>query len=143
MNYKVQTTPPFEKDAKKLARKYPSLKNDLLQLINSLEINPVQGISLGNNFYDIRLSITSKARGKSGGARVITFVKVIKQTIFLAAIYDKSEQSDISDKELKWLAEIISKNSSSSHAIKKIRKTLSPFCRRFLFENVPYKYLFH
>lgn len=69
----------------------------------------MQGTSLGNNFYKIRLAITGKAKGKSGGARVITFVRVVKQTIYLAAIYDKSEQASISDKELKWLAEIIIK----------------------------------
>jgi mRNA-degrading endonuclease RelE of RelBE toxin-antitoxin system len=109
MSYKVESTPPFEKQAKKLAKKYPSLKNDLFQLVESLEINPTQGTSLGNNFYKIRLAITSKAKGKSDGARVITFVKIVNKIVFLASIYDKSEQEDISDKELKWLAEIISK----------------------------------
>lgn len=109
MSYNVQTTPPFEKQAKKLAKKYPSLKNDLLLLIESLEVNPAQGISLGNSFYKIRLAITSKAKGKSGGARVITFIRVISETGFLASIYDKSGQANISDKELRWLAEVISK----------------------------------
>ena len=109
MNYKVETTPPFEKQAKKLANKYPSLKSDLLQLVESLETNPVQGTPLGNNFYKIRLAVKSKAKGKSGGARVITFVKVINEIVYLASIYDKSQQATISDKELKWLAELISK----------------------------------
>lgn len=109
MSYKIQTTPPFERQVKKLAKKYPSLKNDLLLLIESLETNPEQGTSLGNNFYKIRLAIKSKAKGKSGGARVITFVKVINETVFLASIYDKAEQATISDRELKWLTEIISK----------------------------------
>ena len=109
MSYKVETTPPFEKQAKKLAKKYPSLKNDLLKLVESLETNPTQGTPLGNNFYKIRLAIKSKAHGKSGGTRVITFVKIINQIVYLASIYDKSEQATISDKELEWLAEIISK----------------------------------
>ena len=80
-----------------------------LRLLIPWETTPVQGVALGNNFYKIRLSISSKTKGKSGGARVITFVKVIKQTVYLSAIYDKSDQSDISDKELKWLAEFIAK----------------------------------
>ena len=109
MSYKVETTPSFEKQAKKLAKKYPSLKSDLLQLTESLETNPAQGTLLGNNFYKIRLAIKSKAKGKSGGTRVITFVKIINQIVYLASIYDKSEQATISDKELEWLAEIISK----------------------------------
>ena len=109
MNYKVETTPPFEKQAKKLAKKYPSLKNDLLQLIESLETTPTQGTPLGHNFYKIRVAVKSKAKGKSGGARVITFVKIINEIVYLASVYDKSEQATISDKELKWLAEIISR----------------------------------
>ena len=64
MNFSVETIPPFEKEFKKLLKKYPSLTVDLLQLIASLENNPLQGISLGNNFYKIRLAITSKGKEK-------------------------------------------------------------------------------
>jgi mRNA-degrading endonuclease RelE of RelBE toxin-antitoxin system len=109
MSYNVQTTPPFEKQAKKLVKKYPSLKNDLLRLVESLELNPLQGASGGNNFYKIRIAITSKAKGKSGDARIITFLQIIEETVYLASIYDKSEQANISYKELKLLAEIISR----------------------------------
>ena len=107
MSYEVLTIPPFEREANKLSRKYPSLKNDLADLIESLENNPKQGHSLGNNFYKVRLLIKSKGKGKSGGARVITFVLVVQHKVFLAAIYDKSDQDTITDKELKKLAEII------------------------------------
>ncbi|MEP6513408.1 MAG: hypothetical protein ABJA79_06040 [Parafilimonas sp.] len=62
MNYSVHTTPPFEKEAKKLSKKYPSLKKDLTELIESLKTDPLQGISLGNYFYKIRLAITAKQR---------------------------------------------------------------------------------
>ncbi len=107
MSFSVETIDSFEKSFTRLLRKYPSLKNDLSQLLDSLLNDPQQGISLGNDFYKIRLAISSKGKGKSGGARVITLVKVIKKKVILAAIYDKSEQSSISDKELKILAEII------------------------------------
>ena len=59
------------------------------------------GVSIGNNFYKIRMSIRSKRSGKSGGARVITYVQIFENTIYLIAIYDKSEEATISDKELK------------------------------------------
>ena len=59
------------------------------------------GTALGNNIYKIRMSITSKGKGKSGGARVITCVRIIAGIVFLVSIYDKSEQANISDKELK------------------------------------------
>ena len=58
------------------------------------------GTPIGNNFYKIRLAIQSKGKGKSGGARVITFVQIINEKIFLIAIYDKSSLENITDKEL-------------------------------------------
>ena len=50
MNYKVESIPLFDKQAKWLAKKYPSLKNDLAELIDSLSAKPQQGTSLGNGF---------------------------------------------------------------------------------------------
>ena len=100
MSYKVLPTPTFQKDTKRLQKKYPSLKSDLLHLVQSLETNPVQGISLGNNLYKIRLSISSTRKGKSGGARVISLVKVIQEEVFLVTIYTKSERSSISNDDL-------------------------------------------
>ena len=96
MSYKVDTITLFDKQAKRLSRKYPSLKNDLSDLISILAREPTLGVALGNNFYKIRLAITAKAKGKSGGARVITYVKVMATTVYLSAIYDKSEISSLS-----------------------------------------------
>jgi mRNA-degrading endonuclease RelE of RelBE toxin-antitoxin system len=70
MNYKVKTIPQFDKNLKKLSKKYPSLKAEFIALVASLEKNPQQGVSLGNGCYKIRLSIASKGQCKSGGARV-------------------------------------------------------------------------
>ena len=103
MKYNVLTIPPFDRQVKRLAKKYPSLKAEFLALIEDLEENPQKGTFLGNNCYKIRLAIASKGRGKSGGARIITHLYIEKETVFLLAIYDKSEQTDISDKELKEL----------------------------------------
>lgn len=100
MNYKVSSIPSFDRQAKRLAKKYPSLKKELSELIDSLVIQPVQGKPLGNDFYKIRLSISSKGKGKSGGARIITYLKVISTTVYLTSIYDKSERESISDTEL-------------------------------------------
>jgi len=75
MSYNVLFIPLFNKQAKKLAKKYPSLKKDLAELIDCLIDNPLQGKSLGNNFYKIRLAIASKGKGKSCGARIITYCK--------------------------------------------------------------------
>ena len=100
MSYKISSIPLFDKQAKRLAKKYPSLKNDLTELFESLADDPEQGVALGNNFYKIRLAIASKGKGKSGGARIITYVKITATTVFLTAIYDKSDKTTITDKEL-------------------------------------------
>ncbi len=101
MNYRVEATPLFLVEAKKLTKKYLSLKLDISILAEQLSANPLQGIPLGKGAYKIRLSITSKGKGKSGGARVITCVKIISSKVYLVSIYDKSDQDSISDKVLK------------------------------------------
>lgn len=100
MNYKIVPTPPFEKELKHLAKKYPSLKEDFAELVEELAQNPSIGIPLGDNCYKIRMAITSKGKGKSGGARVITCVRILRQTVYLIAIYDKSDMENITDSEL-------------------------------------------
>jgi len=107
MNYKISSIPLFDKQAKRLAKKYPSLKIDLLQLIETLISNPVQGKALGNNFYKIRIAIASKGKGKSGGARIITYIKIVQATVYMTSIYDKSEKSTITDKELEQIFGLI------------------------------------
>lgn len=94
---------PFQKQAKKLLKKFPSLKNELLYLLEQLKIEPIQGTALGNNCYKIRLAIASKNKGKSGGARLITCVYLTDEEVYLLSIYDKSDRSTLSDKEIKEL----------------------------------------
>jgi mRNA-degrading endonuclease RelE of RelBE toxin-antitoxin system len=101
MSYKIVYTKDFEKEIKRLASKYPSLKFDFQNFLADLTENPTIGVSLGNNCYKVRLAISSKGKGKSGGARIITFVKISIETVVLISIYDKSQQSTITDKEIK------------------------------------------
>lgn len=100
MSYNVEVLPRFEKDLKRLVKKFPSLKKEFIELVSELKENPTKGISLGNNCYKIRLAIASKGKGKSGGARVISHLKIIENTVFLLTIFDKSEQESLSDNEL-------------------------------------------
>jgi hypothetical protein len=93
-------TDVFKKQVKSIAKKHSSLKSDLENLIYSLERNPIQGEPLGKDCFKIRMAITSKAKGKSGGSRVITCVKIVEQNVYLVAIYDKSVKEGITDKEL-------------------------------------------
>jgi mRNA-degrading endonuclease RelE of RelBE toxin-antitoxin system len=100
MSYNVLPIPPFDRQLKRLSKKYPSLKQEYFELIESLEENPEQGINLGNNCYKIRVAIQSKGKGKSGGARVITNFVIAEETVYLLSIYDKSDKENLTDKEL-------------------------------------------
>jgi mRNA-degrading endonuclease RelE of RelBE toxin-antitoxin system len=108
----IRISKSFTSQAKPLLKKFKSLSSDLLNLQKELLINPRLGTSLGADVYKIRLKISSKGKGKSGGARVISFLQseiifveefVSEEEIVinLISIYDKSEISTFSEKELK------------------------------------------
>jgi hypothetical protein len=108
MSYSILSIPLFDKQAKRLAKKHPSLKKDLADLISHLELKPDEGTPLGNNFYKIRWAVSSKGKGKSGGVRIITYVKILQNTVYLSSIYDKSEKENITDKELDDIFNLVS-----------------------------------
>jgi hypothetical protein len=100
MSYKIYTANSFERELKSLAKKYHSIKNDVKIFSISLLENPLQGEPLGKDCYKIRMAITSKGKGKSGGARIISCVKIIQSSVYLLSLYDKSDKEGISDNEL-------------------------------------------
>lgn len=114
MKVTVNITKSFKAAAKPLLKKYKSLSKDLLNLEKVLSKTPRLGTPLGKDTYKIRLKITSKGKGKSGGARVISliettlvgFAEIVSDEeiiVNLLTIYDKSDVETISDKELKEL----------------------------------------
>lgn len=109
MSFEIQTISVFEKQAKRLVKKYSSLKIELLNLIQELKENPQTGTSLGQNCFKIRIAISSKGKGKSGGARIITNVMIQDNIVYLINIYDKSEKENLTDKELSELLKDIPK----------------------------------
>ncbi len=105
MSYSIELSANFKKEAKRLTKKYPSLKTELAELFTELEENPTTGTPLGNDIYKIRLAIASKNKGKSGGARILSFVKVTETTVLLFSIYNKGEVDSLTDKEIEALLE--------------------------------------
>jgi len=103
MSFEIIAVPNFKRELKKLSKKYPSIKNDFSVLIDSLKKDPSQGTPLGQDCFKIRMAIASKGRGKSGGSRIITCVKVTKSRVYLISIFDKSEKENITAKELSQL----------------------------------------
>ena len=108
MNYSIEVTAFFEKQLKRLTKKFPSLKSEYILLVASLKKNPEQGTTIGDHCFKIRLAIASKGKGKSGGARVITHIQVVNQKVYLLSIYDKSEQDSITENEIKEIIKDIS-----------------------------------
>ena len=109
MSYKIISIPKFEKELKRLAKKYPSLKNEYFELVQNLKTNPSQGTPIGNHCYKIRIAIASKGKGKSGDARVITYIQVTASSVYLLTIYDKSSTENIADSQLAELLKFIPK----------------------------------
>ncbi|MFC5191159.1 type II toxin-antitoxin system RelE/ParE family toxin [Algoriphagus aquatilis] len=107
MSYKIIPTSQFEKELKRLFKKYPSIKSDLFVLVSQLKENPKLGTPLLKNCYKIRIAITSKGKGKSGGGRLITHVRIVKEEVHLLTIYDKSNQANISDSAINELLDQI------------------------------------
>ena len=114
MKVTVRITQSFKAALKPLIKKYPTIETDLLNLEKELIKTPRLGTPLGKNAFKIRLKISSKGKEKSGGGRVITLVeatligieeKISEEeiTVNMVMIYDKSDTSTISDKELRRL----------------------------------------
>jgi mRNA-degrading endonuclease RelE of RelBE toxin-antitoxin system len=105
MKFSIIPTDRFKKEAKRLIKKFPSLRTELLNLADELENNPEIGTPLGNYSFKIRVAIRSKGKGKSGSARVITYLVTQNKEVYLLTIYDKSEFENIDDKTLKSIIE--------------------------------------
>lgn len=118
MNYKFITAQPFDKELKRLGKKYKSLKSDFEKLKKEIQNNPNIGVALGDGLRKIRLNITSKNKGKSGGARVITHEIIVQiekeetKSVLFAYIYDKSEYETIDTSIIRELVKEIREESN-------------------------------
>ncbi len=103
MKNKVIVSLYFATRFKKLKRKFPSLNEELKELIKILLENPTLGTNLGANLYKIRMGSKSKSAGKSGGFRIVTLsIEELSKgfEITLLTIYDKSDQENFTKEEL-------------------------------------------
>lgn len=107
MSFSVKTISVFDRQAKRLIKKFPSLKKELQTLINELKESPTKGMPIGHDCQKVRLGIASKGKGKSGGARVIVQVVYKNGTVYLLTIYDKSELENLTDSEILELIKLI------------------------------------
>ena len=105
-NITISVSDDFAKEAKRLAKKYPSFKQDYKEFLDSIKENPLQGDEITKNIRKIRMAIKSKGKGKSGGARVITFnilTDVQNGQVVLLLIYDKEDASTVKTNVVKQI----------------------------------------
>ena len=98
MSLEVVRSDYFTSEFKRLSKRYRSLVADYEAFLESLKANPLQGTELAPGIRKIRMTVTAKGRGKSGGARVITFNALVTEqegTIYLLLIYDKADTSNV------------------------------------------------
>lgn len=110
MNFEIRTIPNFDKNVKKLSKRYKSMASDIRKFVSEIRSNPYIGVDLGNNVRKIRMAISDKGRGKSHGARVITYTIELDEesgTVTLLAIYDKKDRDTITEKEIKELMDTL------------------------------------
>lgn len=112
MSFEINTIEVFDRQAKRLSKHYASFRDDFKTLLEMLQENPMAGADLGYGIRKVRMAIASKGKGKSGGARVITYTADVitaslEGELLLLSIYDKAEQSTITDKEIKRLKRLV------------------------------------
>ena len=98
---KIRISDEFKAAYKRLKKKHKSLEADFEKLLLSLQENPRQGVEILEDVWKIRLNITSKGRGKSGGARVIIRIRIVADELQLLYIYDKADFENVSDSYLR------------------------------------------
>lgn len=98
---KIRISEEFKTAYKRLKKKHKSLEADFEALLMSLQENPYQGVEIHEEVRKIRMNITSKGRGKSGGARVIVRVRIVMDELQLLYIYDKADFENVSDAYLR------------------------------------------
>lgn len=107
MQYKISFTSQFTTEFKHLSKRHRSLLTDFETFKDSLMADPFQGVELSPGIRKIRLTISSKGRGKSGSARVITATAVISEEegrIGFLYIYDKADASSVKLNVIKEMA---------------------------------------
>lgn len=105
MSCTVILTDNFKREFKRLFKKFRSLEQELVELCTIIFDNPNHGTLIrtlpnNNKVYKIRLAVKSKGKGKSGGMRVVSYSVALSGNVYLLSIYDKTEKTNISDKEI-------------------------------------------
>jgi mRNA-degrading endonuclease RelE of RelBE toxin-antitoxin system len=104
---RIETAPTFERDLKRLARRYPRIRQDLEPIIQDLAAGNTPGdrlAGLQTVAYKVRIANRDARRGKSGGYRTIYYLPSDERAVLLT-MYSKSDQADVANEEIKRIIE--------------------------------------
>lgn len=120
--YSVAITPTFEKEFRKLRKRFAKIDEDFEIFLDEIEVNgdlgnPLSGIKLtgsdkGNKVFKKRMKNSSASQGKSGGFRVIHYLLTSTNEVYLLDIYSKSDSDDISKNEVQ---DVVKQNNEYIH----------------------------
>ena len=99
----IQFTPEFKRNLRTLAKKYRHIRDDIDPVITALQAGEVLGDQMpgvGYTLFKVRVPNQDRAKGKSGGYRIIYYLKT-PTNIILVTIYSKTEQADISAAQIR------------------------------------------
>ena len=105
MKPRVESTNLFDKESRRLSRKYSSLRAEIDYLRDQLQSGERPGnrlVRIGLNAFKVRLPNRSAQRGKSGGFRVI-YQEKSGTLVLLLIIYSKTERADIPNEVIRRL----------------------------------------
>jgi mRNA-degrading endonuclease RelE of RelBE toxin-antitoxin system len=99
LSLEIALTPRFQRDLRELAKRYRSIRSDIQPLIDQLQAGEIPGDRIAGIKYQVfkvRIKNSTIQKGKSGGYRVIYYLKNA-QGIILTTIYSKSDLTDVSN----------------------------------------------
>lgn len=95
-------TREFQEQIKRLAKRYSHIREDVEPVLAQLKAGDTPGDQIKgtkHRVYKVRIRNQDAQRGKSGGYRLIYYLRIETQVILLT-LYSKSDQSDVETREI-------------------------------------------
>jgi mRNA-degrading endonuclease RelE of RelBE toxin-antitoxin system len=100
MKLRIVEKSSYKKAVKKLSKHYKNIQNDINQFLDTLQSIRDLGIELKSNIYKVRIANSDKNKGKSAGYRLISYLKIVDDELYLLYIYDKSKIENLTENEI-------------------------------------------
>jgi len=98
--FQVFKSATFLKTEKRLAKRYPSVSGDVEHFLSVVESPENLGIPLGKNIFKARIANKDAKRGKSGGYRLLSYLRLEEGRLILLYLYSKTDLANVTEEEL-------------------------------------------